>query len=64
VEGGQAVRHHRKEGERHHGGGGRGEREGGAAHTRTKNGETTWTTMEGSSPEKTEFAGAEKKIID
>jgi hypothetical protein len=29
-----------------------------------KNGEVLWTTMEGSSPEKMEFVGAEKKIVD
>jgi hypothetical protein len=29
-----------------------------------KNEETPWKTMEGSSLEKTEFAGAEKKIVD
>jgi hypothetical protein len=40
----------------------RGERERGCAHG--KNGEVLWTTMEGSSPEKTEFVGAEKKIVD
>jgi hypothetical protein len=39
-------------------------REGWVARTRTNNGETPWTTIEGSSPKKTEFACAEKKIID
>jgi hypothetical protein len=43
---------------------GRGRRERRVAHMGEKNEETPWTTMEGSSPKKTEFAGAEKKIID
>jgi hypothetical protein len=40
----------------------KGERGRGYAHG--KNGEIQWTTIEGSSVEKMEFTGAEKKIIN